>query len=790
MKKILLLAAFLLSLAPAFSETQVLDKNNVATEYSKKVVDENNCEWTYITNAAEFMKLVSDCQFPFDEAKFIKLACDIEYPGSLDYVNNPEYFIKYFYGKFDGMGCTIKNFNIKTKSTDEVDIGFIQVLGANSEVYNLRFDDCYLDSRHSGTVALVVNQLPGDQASIHDIYIKRGRIYVDNSQTVVGCLVCEINSNTAINHCAIDSLEIGIVGHNEGNLAGFFGTRMKDDADVTSCSINNCYLVSTPLYSSIHAKFSCITQYTAKELDKKEYRHENCFWDKNSHILFPKSIYIDFDVTVPGYKVDVLGQIGIEQLKNGSTLNDPDGWMCQTDSMPKPAGLFYWSPKKDNSIKVGTYGTSQDLMGTATSIDYCRYIESAQLKLTSITPQGETDYVIDDSYTNEIGVINSFKTIKENVFSSIPMTTLKLPGLVTEVEGDVFRHRVSDGFVSNGNWRYAGNCLYLNTDEISRLITTVGDNEELTIDGLYCTEILDEAFLSQENLTHLYINTWFPTTATSYPPITLLGNKVFTEECYNTKLEVYVKDGTLEQLIIGEDIEHGYKYFDGSWKMFYSENQDRPNRLFQYFPVTRNPAGLSTLVLGYPVKLPSDCRAWIATGIDGDKLVLKRIKGNIVPAQLPVLLSYENKEGIMHLTPYEGTDAPVSTQYDTENLLFKGSIDPAGQSAAPSEMQANALTLQLHPSYPSSWDKVGFYRFTGDVLPSYVAWIPISEVPSNAHLAMVFDGDYEFTNPTGIIDVADQVANPSAAVYNLSGQRVGSSYRGMVIKNGRKYIAK
>jgi hypothetical protein len=264
-------------------------------------------------------------------------------------------------------------------------------------------------------------------------------------------------------------------------------------------------------------------------------------------------------------------------------------------------------------------------------------------------------------------------------------------------------------------------------------------------------------------------------------------------------MNVYIKDGTASKLIIGDDSQ-GYGYtmvYSGSnninilgWDQFYSISIGRENHLYQYFPVTRNPAGLSTLVLGYPVKLPSDCRAWIATGIEGDKLVLKRVKGNIVPAGLPVLLSYEKKEGIMHLTPYEGTDAPASTQYDPENLLFRGSIDPAEQATDPSEMQSNVLTLQLHPSYPSAWDKVGFYRFTGYVLPSNVAWIPMSLVPSNAHLAMFFDGDYEFTNPTGVNDVADQEDNVSAPVYNLSGQRVGNNYRGMVIKNGRKYITK
>ena len=251
---------------------------------------------------------------------------------------------------------------------------------------------------------------------------------------------------------------------------------------------------------------------------------------------------------------------------------------------------------------------------------------------------------------------------------------------------------------------------------------------------------------------------------------------------------MYVKDGTQEQLIIGGDIEHGYKYFDGSWKMFYSENQDRPNRLFQYFPVTRNPAGLSTLMLGYPVKLPSDCRAWVATSIGDGELVLKHVKGNIVPALLPVLLSYENKGGIMHLIPYEGS-APSATSY--EGSIFTGSIDPTGHKMKKKKKMTNFLTLSRPKDDPGNWDKVGFYKYhpEGYILPSYVAWISVQNVPQ-AKLAMVFDGDYDLPDTNGINDIAEQEVGPSTPVYNLSGQRVGNNYRGLIIKNGRKYIAK
>ena len=55
---------------------------------------------------------------------------------------------------------------------------------------------------------------------------------------------------------------------------------------------------------------------------------------------------------------------------------------------------------------------------------------------------------------------------------------------------------------------------------------------------------------------------------------------------------------------------------------------------------------------------------------------------------------------------------------------------------------------------------------------------------------MVFDGDYELPDTDGISDIVERGVGASAPVYNLSGQRVGSNYKGLIIKNGRKYIAK
>ena len=50
---------------------------------------------------------------------------------------------------------------------------------------------------------------------------------------------------------------------------------------------------------------------------------------------------------------------------------------------------------------------------------------------------------------------------------------------------------------------------------------------------------------------------------------------------------------------------------------------------------------------------------------------------------------------------------------------------------------------------------------------------------------------YQFgTDPSGIHNVTTGVKNSSAAIYNLSGQRVSNEYKGIVVKSGKKYVVK
>ena len=85
---------------------------------------------------------------------------------------------------------------------------------------------------------------------------------------------------------------------------------------------------------------------------------------------------------------------------------------------------------------------------------------------------------------------------------------------------------------------------------------------------------------------------------------------------------------------------------------------------------------------------------------------------------------------------------------------------------------------------------MGFYAFHPEdgILPSYVAWISKQDVPSSAKIALLFDGDYDMI-ATPIRSISEE-EQQDAPVYNLSGQRVGSHYRGLVVRNGKKYMVK
>lgn len=186
------------------------------------------------------------------------------------------------------------------------------------------------------------------------------------------------------------------------------------------------------------------------------------------------------------------------------------------------------------------------------------------------------------------------------------------------------------------------------------------------------------------------------------------------------------------------------------WSTFYASN----NRLL--------PEG----VTAYAVKSNNDGRAQLVKVAEG---------GQVIPGCQGYLLSTANENGFC-LTPSENAPVEVST----ENLLM-------GSDEAMTFNDANYTYYILG----KSGENVGFYWQKGTSgtkvnNAAHKAFLRVSTSSGAKFLSFTF-GE-ETTGINGI--TASDAEQNGTALYNLAGQRVAKGYKGLVIKNGKKYLVK
>lgn len=186
------------------------------------------------------------------------------------------------------------------------------------------------------------------------------------------------------------------------------------------------------------------------------------------------------------------------------------------------------------------------------------------------------------------------------------------------------------------------------------------------------------------------------------------------------------------------------------WSTFYASN----NRLL--------PEG----VTAYAVKSNNDGRAQLVKVADG---------GQVIPGCQGYLLSTANENGFC-LTPSENAPVEVST----ENLLM-------GSDEAMTFNDANYTYYILG----KSGEDVGFYwqKDTDGASVNNAAHKAFLRVPASSGAKFLsFTFGEETTGINGI--TASDAEQNGTALYNLAGQRVAKGYKGLVIKNGKKYLVK
>lgn len=186
------------------------------------------------------------------------------------------------------------------------------------------------------------------------------------------------------------------------------------------------------------------------------------------------------------------------------------------------------------------------------------------------------------------------------------------------------------------------------------------------------------------------------------------------------------------------------------WSTFYASN----NRLL--------PEG----VTAYAVKSNNDGRAQLVKVADG---------GQVIPGDQGYLLSTANENGFC-LTPSDGEAVAAPA----ENLLM-------GSDEAQTFKDEGCKYYILG----RSGEDFGFYWQKGTNGNSvnnaaHKAFLRVSTLSSAKFLSFTF-GE-ETTGINGI--TASDAEQNGTALYNLAGQRVAKGYKGLVIKNGKKYLVK
>ena len=157
----------------------------------------------------------------------------------------------------------------------------------------------------------------------------------------------------------------------------------------------------------------------------------------------------------------------------------------------------------------------------------------------------------------------------------------------------------------------------------------------------------------------------------------------------------------------------------------------------------------------------SDAQAFVAR-LSGDQVILTEVQQ--VPAGTGILVKGDGME--VTVPVMEGA-APITAQNDFIGTLEDTEV-PYGTVSILSVVDGEE----------------GFYKFLGTTIPANKAYFnKVASGSVNARLSFVF----EETDGINAI-VADAIANGNA--YNLNGQRVEKSYKGVVIVNGKKYFKK
>jgi hypothetical protein len=180
-------------------------------------------------------------------------------------------------------------------------------------------------------------------------------------------------------------------------------------------------------------------------------------------------------------------------------------------------------------------------------------------------------------------------------------------------------------------------------------------------------------------------------------------------------------------------------------------------------------AGVATLVLPFNAPIPTGVSAYTLSYTSGSEAVAKEVTGTL-SANTPVYIK---------AAAGDYTFTASAKQADNCSARHPQAGALVGNYSTYTVPDTKAYVLQKQNGeiafYPVKDAKINIAPFRAYLVPQ--------EATSPAKIGVRFD------NTTGINNVSIRQLN-SGALYNLAGQRVDASYKGVVISNGRKFIKK
>ena len=215
---------------------------------------------------------------------------------------------------------------------------------------------------------------------------------------------------------------------------------------------------------------------------------------------------------------------------------------------------------------------------------------------------------------------------------------------------------------------------------------------------------------------------------------------------------------------------------DGDVELAFTKNGSSNNYFYgvyaysNYVTKSISAAGYATYCSPYALDFSDvdDLTAYIITGYESDP-VLALTPVTSVPANTGVLLQGDAGSYSIPVV------ASSSTNVSANKLV--------GVTEA-TEMPAESIYVLLNETEGEARG-VGFYlNNNAFTVGANTAYLP-ANFANNAKIRFFGFGD----NASGIKNVVTDT-NENGAIYNLSGQRVNAAYKGIIIKNGKKYLNK